>query len=174
VVDDLVSSWIGFDCGADICTCQQEGADSCVIFLRLKEERERLGLTQPAFAEVASAAKRTVIDWEKGVSSPTAVQLAAMASAGADVLYVVTGERSQAAAEVDLLPPDERVLVDAYRRCNAEARRNLIQTAALLSAGMPPGAAPAPGKMVNKAAGSVQVGHQSGGQVTVKNKGSKR
>ena len=112
-----------------------------MIYLRLREERERLGLTQPALADVASAAKRTVIDWEKGVSSPTAVQLAAIADAGADVLYVITGQRSQGAAEVDLLPSDERVLIDSYRRCNAEAKRNLIQTAALLSAGM--AAAPA-------------------------------
>lgn len=34
------------------------------------------------------------------------------------------------------LPPDEQVLLDSYRRCNAQARQNLIQTAALLSAGM--------------------------------------
>lgn len=145
-----------------------------MIYLRLKEERERLGLTQPAFAELAGAAKRTVIDWEKGVSSPTAVQLAAMASAGADVLYVVSGVRSQTAAEVDLLPADERVLVDAYRRCNAEARRNLIQTAALLSAGM--GAGPStpptpPTKTTNKGSGNVQVGHQSGGSNPVFNTG---
>lgn len=144
-----------------------------MIHLRLKEERERLGLTQTALAVLASAAKRTVIDWEKGVSSPTAVQLRAAAAAGVDVLYVITSERSQPVAEMDLLPADERALVDAYRRCNAEARRNLIQTAALLSAGMPPGAAPAASKMVNKAAGSVQVGYQSGGRSGVINVGKK-
>ena len=86
--------------------------------------------------------RRPYVEWEKGGGpSPSAVQLAALADAGVDVLYVITGERSQGAAEVDLLPADERVLVDAYRRCNADAKRNLIQTAALLSAGMP--AAPA-------------------------------
>lgn len=139
-----------------------------MINLRLKEERERLGLTQPAFADLAGAAKRTVIDWEKGVSSPTAVQLAALAVEGADVLYVVTGQRSQAAAEVDLLPADERVLVDAYRRCNAEAKRNLIQTAALLSAGM--GAATAGGAGVTQTSSgsrSVQV-HGSKNKVSTK------
>src|SRR5690349_1141193 len=60
---------------------------------RLKEERERLELTQPSFAEAAGAKKRTVIDWEKGVSSPTAVQLAALAAVGVDALYVLTGTR---------------------------------------------------------------------------------
>jgi hypothetical protein len=33
--------------------------------------------------------------------------------------------------------PDERALLDTYRRCTGEAKANLIQTAALLSAGMP-------------------------------------
>ncbi|MGZ8172861.1 MULTISPECIES: helix-turn-helix transcriptional regulator [Methylobacter] len=61
---------------------------------RLKSERERLDLTQPAFAEVAGAKKRTVIDWEKGVSSPTAVQLSALSAIGIDVQFVLTGVRS--------------------------------------------------------------------------------
>lgn len=63
---------------------------------RLKQERERLKLTQPEFAEAAGAAKRTLIDWEKGVSSPTAVQLSALADIGVDVLYVLQGEAPQA------------------------------------------------------------------------------
>lgn len=71
---------------------QQEGVDICVIGERLKSERERLKLTQPEFAEAAGAAKRTLIDWEKGVSSPTAVQLSALAQIGVDVLYVLKGE----------------------------------------------------------------------------------
>lgn len=165
MVDDKLLIRIDSDCGADICTCQLESVDICVIFSRLKEERERLGLTQPGLAELAGAAKRTVIDWEKGVSSPTAVQLAAIAAGGADVLYVVTGQRSQEAAEVELLPADERVLIDNYRRCNAEAKRNLIQTSALLSAGM----APAPSKKPAPAPAPAQSGgfqqHNSGSHV---------
>ena len=119
---------------------------------RLKSERERLDLSQPRLADLAKVGKTTVINWEKGASAPDALQLAAMAAAGADVLYVVTGERSQGAAEVELLPSDERVLVDAYRRCNPDAKRNLIQTAALLSAGM-------------AAQGSSPSGHHAGGSI---------
>lgn len=63
-----------------------------MIFSRLKEERERLGLTQPGLGELVGAAKRTVIDWEKGVSSPTAVQMATFAEAGMDVGYVLLGK----------------------------------------------------------------------------------
>ena len=59
---------------------------------RLKSERERLKLTQPEFAEAAGAAKRTLVDWEKGVSSPTAVQLSALSKIGVDVLFVLNSE----------------------------------------------------------------------------------
>lgn len=65
-----------------------------MIGIRLKEERERLGLTQPVFAEIAGAKKRTLIDWEQGVSSPTSVQLAALSSAGVDAAYIITGHRN--------------------------------------------------------------------------------
>ena len=122
------------------------------IHERLKAERERLHLSQPSLAEQAGVGKTTVINWEKGASAPDAVQLAALATAGADVLYILTGRRSQAVAEVELLPPDEQVLIDSYRRCSPDAKRNLIQSAALLSAGMAPAAAPRTGR-----------GHTSGG-----------
>ena len=82
---------------------------------RLKEERERLDLTQPAFAEAAGAKKRTLIDWEKGVSSPTAVQLAALASIGVDALYVLTGQKSAPLTREPALAPDEKIMLDNYR-----------------------------------------------------------
>lgn len=66
---------------------------------RLKEERDRLGLTQPQFAEAAGAAKRTLIEWEKGATAPNAVQLSALKEIGVDVLYVVTGQREYRQAE---------------------------------------------------------------------------
>lgn len=72
------------------------GAEICVLGIRIKDERERLGLTQPEFAEIAGAKKRTVIDWQNGVSSPTAIQLAALAAAGVDIAYVITGLRAKA------------------------------------------------------------------------------
>ena len=120
---------------------------------RLREERERLGLTQPVFAELAGAKKRTLIDWEKDVSSPTAVQLAQLAAAGADVLYILTGQRSSAQPAHDAA---EQVLLDSYRRCGSQARQNLIQTAALLAAGLP-GRAGGGGEQVNTASGAVQI-----------------
>ena len=128
------------------------------FFDRLRTERERLRKTQEEFAVIAGVTRRPYVEWEKGSGpAPNAIQLAALAAAGVDVLYVVTGQRSQGAAEVDLLPSDERVLVDAYRRCNADAKRNLIQTAALLSAGVDAGTAPRGVTQTSRGSGSVQV-----------------
>lgn len=63
------------------------------IGARLKEERERLGYTQPAFAELAGTTKKSQIDYEKDSTQPKASYLANIAVIGADILYIVTGVR---------------------------------------------------------------------------------
>lgn len=103
---------------------------------RLKEERERLRLTQPEFAEAAGAKKRTLIDWEKGVSSPTAVQLGALVAIGVDALYVLTGQRSQPVAPQATLPPRQRALLDNYEHTD-EAGKKIIEAAASAAAQLP-------------------------------------
>lgn len=60
---------------------------------RLKEERERLGLTQSALGEIGEFGKTTVIAWERGTAFPNALFLSDIADIGADVQYIVTGER---------------------------------------------------------------------------------
>jgi transcriptional regulator with XRE-family HTH domain len=101
---------------------------------RLREERERFGLSQPAFAALAKTTKQTLFSWESEKTAPDGFQFAAFAAAGVDVLYVLTGVRTPQVT----IPPDEQVLLDSYRRCNQQSRAHLIQTAALLSAGMQP------------------------------------
>lgn len=65
-----------------------------MIGLRIKEERERLSITQQGIADAIGIAKRTLIDWEKDRTSPTAVQLSELSGIGVDVLYVITGIRA--------------------------------------------------------------------------------
>ncbi|HFF2123535.1 TPA: helix-turn-helix transcriptional regulator [Pseudomonas aeruginosa] len=77
---------------------------------RLKEERERLAFTQPAFAAVAGTTKKSQIDYEKDVTQPKAGYLADVARLGVDVQYVVTGVRSVAA-----LSSDERELLALFQ-----------------------------------------------------------
>ena len=152
------------------------------IASRLQVERKRLGFSQELLASHVGSTKRSVINWEGGAATPSAEVLTGYAAAGADVLYIVTGQRSQALPPEATLPQDERALLDAYRACAPEARRNLIATAALLGAGMVASApstapAPAPSKvrvsMDNNRAGSVQVGY-AGGKVSVSTGGVKK
>ena len=66
-----------------------------LIGSRLREERERLRFSQQNFADLGGASMRAEQDWERGVSAPKADFLAVAAAHGVDVLYVLTGERSQ-------------------------------------------------------------------------------
>lgn len=68
---------------------------------RLKEERERLGLSQQVFAEIGGASKRSQIEWEKGAQMPNAEFLALIAERGADVAFIVTGTRSIAPEDLE-------------------------------------------------------------------------
>ena len=95
---------------------------------RLKTERERLGLSQPQLGDLVRAGKTTVINWEKGASAPDAVQLSAMADAGADVLYILTGQRSQPISAEALLPVDERIMLDNYRHAPGAVQAGIKTT----------------------------------------------
>ena len=59
---------------------------------RLRQERERLGLSQPKFAAIAATSKQTLFSWESGKTAPDGFQLAALRTAGVDVSYVIAGE----------------------------------------------------------------------------------
>jgi len=107
---------------------------------RLKDARGELALSQAALAEAINVTKRSVINWEGGTGTPTADVLKRYADIGVDVLYVITGQRSQPVSAEAVLPKEERALLDSYRLCSINARKNLLQTAALLAAGL--GSAP--------------------------------
>lgn len=98
---------------------------------RLREERERLGLSQPKFAALAATTKQTLFSWESGKTAPDGFQLAAIAEAGVDVLYVLTGQRGAPPAVP--LAPDEAALLDNYRHSPKEAREALKATSAALA-----------------------------------------
>lgn len=79
---------------------------------RLRQEREGLGLPQPEMAALGGAKPRTYQDWERGVAAVSAEFLAVVASAGIDVLYVVTGKRDGGAS----LSPSENELLTRLRQ----------------------------------------------------------
>lgn len=65
---------------------------------RLIEERVRLGLTQAAFADAAGVTSRAQRLYEKGDRHPDTRYMSAIAAAGADILYILTGRREPQSA----------------------------------------------------------------------------
>lgn len=88
---------------------------------RLREERERLKLTQPSMAEAAETTKQTQHAYETNRTPPKASYLAAVAGLGVDVAYVVTGIRSPNTAST----PMEMALLDNYRHSPPEVQRGV-------------------------------------------------
>ncbi|AQU84904.1 MULTISPECIES: XRE family transcriptional regulator [unclassified Halomonas] len=68
-----------------------------IIGERLKEERERIGLSQTALAQIGGVGKTTQIKYEKGASNPDSSYLSAVADEGIDIFYVLKGQRSETA-----------------------------------------------------------------------------
>lgn len=61
---------------------------------RIKEERERLGYSQEAFAAIGDVSKRSQIAYEKDDTEAGARYFTLIANIGADISYILTGERT--------------------------------------------------------------------------------
>jgi transcriptional regulator with XRE-family HTH domain len=64
------------------------------IATRLREERQRLGLSQAEFGALGGIKIATQTRYENGSNQPTSDYLASVAAAGVDVLFVLTGRSS--------------------------------------------------------------------------------
>lgn len=109
---------------------------------RLKVERERLGFSQDQMAEAGRVKKRAYCYYEANERAPDVLFLEALAFAGADVLYIVSGSRSLASQQShqvnqDVAPyglsADEAALLDNYRHSPPEAQAALRATSAALA-----------------------------------------
>lgn len=91
------------------------------INTRLRDEREKLAISQEAMGEIGGVKKLAQINYEKGDRSPDANYLAAIAAAGADVLYILTGERTGPAPVV--LSAEEQTMVAYMREASPALRK---------------------------------------------------
>ena len=82
-----------------------------MISERLKSERENLGFSQQALADLLGISLRSQQNYEKGDRNPDSAYLAAIAAAGADVLYILTGQRAGGASA----PPPPRAVSEGDR-----------------------------------------------------------
>ena len=79
------------------------------FFDRLREERERLALSQQALAEKCGVTARSQRNYESGERNPDSAYLAAIAAAGADVLYILTGQRMGGAPMAPVAEPTQQL-----------------------------------------------------------------
>jgi len=75
---------------------------------RLREERERLGLSQDAFAAGIGQSRKSQIRYESGERTPDADYLTEAAKQGVDIFYLLTGRRTNLGATYDLMARIER------------------------------------------------------------------
>ncbi len=97
---------------------------------RLREERQRLKLSQVVLAKEVAVSKPTMIAWEKGNTSPTAVQMSRMSELGFDVLYVLTGQR---VFEESDLSRDEAALLDNYRHLDDADKKSIQRVSSAMA-----------------------------------------
>lgn len=136
--------------------------------IRLREERERKGLSQEEFGELGGVKKLAQHNYEKGVRAPDALYFSGLAEAGVDVAFVLTGQRPAAG-----LSPAEQVLLDNYRRAPPVAQANLLQNSVLLAAGLSGAPLPSGVTQTHEGDQGVQIGHAAG-KVSVKRSSGKR
>lgn len=98
---------------------------------RLKEERERLGKNQTDFAALGGAGRKTQFNYETGERAPDGAYLAAIAAAGADVLYILTGQRGAPVAPV--LSREEECFLDNWRHSSKDAQESMKTMCAALA-----------------------------------------
>lgn len=85
---------------------------------RLKAERKRLGLKSMELAQIGNVGAVAQSNYERGKRHPDSVYLAAIAAAGVDVQYVLTGQRS---AE-PVLTPEEKAVLAAWQKASQAVR----------------------------------------------------
>ena len=98
---------------------------------RLREVREALGLSQQALAERCGITARSQRNYESGERLPDAAYLAAIAAAGADVLYILTGQRTggaSAPAPARAVSEGDRVLLDNFHAAPAQVQAGVKTT----------------------------------------------
>ena len=98
---------------------------------RLKEERKRLGLSQAGFGALASVSKDAQLNYESGLRTPDASYLQAVARAGVDAMYLLTGNRTPIGAAA--LDPEVVALLDSYKRASPVGRAAFHVVASLAS-----------------------------------------
>lgn len=130
------------------------------FFDRLKEERKRLGLNQDDFAALGGVKKGAQFNYENGSRTPDSDYLAAIATAGVDVLYLLTGAHAASS-----LAADESELLDSYRQMDVRGKAGVLGMIGGMRVPAPPATtAPAPHVEIHGKIGQHVIGNITGPQ----------
>lgn len=111
-------------------TSTENGTISKQIAERIRAERERLGLTQAAFAEIGGVGRASQLFYENHDRYPDTLYLEKLSQDGVDITYLVSGMRSQSSfndSEWLHFKPD--VLWEILSAAHKVARPDLSQEA---------------------------------------------
>ncbi|TDF81540.1 helix-turn-helix domain-containing protein [Pseudomonas sp. H9] len=111
---------------------------------RLREERERLGLTQRVFGDIGGVEPNAQGKYESGERTPKADYLAALAARGVDALYVLSGSRTP--VPQGSLSPEEDRLLGVFRDLPAMDQAVIQQLLGRLAESLPRGRMTASGR----------------------------
>ena len=92
--------------------------DFCI---RLRQERKRLGLSQEKFSALGGVTRDTQMNYENGSRKPDSSYLTAIALAGVDVLFLLTGETADMP-----LTAEESELLASFRSLDLRGKVNLL------------------------------------------------
>lgn len=96
---------------------------------RLRAERERLNRSQQEMADAVGVRREMWSKYERGVAVPGGDVCEALVHLEVDLSLVLTGEPAGANRVMSPdLPPDEQLLLEAYRGMKAADRKTLLAT----------------------------------------------
>lgn len=90
----------------------------------MREERERLGLSQAAFGQIGGVKANAQGKYESGERHADTAYLEAIAQAGVDTTYVITGERRPLSS--DALSSEEADVLHHFREMS-EVDRGVVK-----------------------------------------------
>jgi transcriptional regulator with XRE-family HTH domain len=102
------------------------------VGVRLREERERLGLNQLEFGELVGVSRGTQKNYELGANSIDLRYVSALVKNNVDAGYVLTGRHTPAPGEG--LQADEEELIERYRKLPKDDQKSIHRYVNALSA----------------------------------------
>lgn len=98
-----------------------DGVRGELVGARLREERNRLGYTQNSLATLMVKTARTQIKYESGETMPDGLYLIKLYQLGADVTYILTGERMKG-----VLTPEEMALLNGFNALDERGKAGVF------------------------------------------------